>query len=337
MSDNRFFVRAWIVATLSITVVFTASAQTPKITGEHSVYDFGQVVKGAKVTHTFVIKNGGKEPLIVNKIDNPCDCFSAKFDRTIDPGKEGRIHVTIDTSKQQGPLFLTGIINTNDPDRPVTHLTVKGLVKGPITLLPQDHFALTAVHGENKVHHLFLEINRPKPLKVRGIESTSELFTPRVETVTPGKKYRITIKASGNADVGLHRGTVNIKTDDPQNPVIPIDGSVLILSSVAIEPGTLFLSRMSPEEAMKGMKKDSWKVTLKSVHRQEFSVVDVTSEAPYLGATYRPLDDKKSYELLVEVKPNTVLKQGKYFADLVVKTTLPDAQSVKVPVFVEVR
>jgi hypothetical protein len=158
-----------------------------------------------------------------------------------------------------------------------------------------------------------------------------------VETIVPGKKYRITIKANGNADLGLHRGTINLKTDDPRKPLIPIDGSVLIISSVAIDPGTLFLSRMTPEEAMKGMKRDAWKVKLKNVHQQAVSVLEVTSEAPYLAATYRPLEDGKSYELLVEVKPNTVLKQGKYFADLVVKTNLPDAQSLKVPVFVEVR
>lgn len=325
------------MVTLSLAIALAASAQAPKIGGKNAVYDFGQVVKGARITHTFVIENEGKEPLTITEIKNPCDCFSATFDRTIDPGKEGRIHVTIDTSKQEGPLLLTGVINTNDPERPMTHLIIKGLVKGPITLLPQDHFALTAVHGENKIYHLFLEINRPKPLKVRGIESTNPLFTPRVETVTPGKKYRITIKASGKADIGLHSGKVNIKTDDPEKPVIPIDGSVLIISSVTAQPSPLFLSRMTPEEAMKGMKKDTWKVVLKSLHREEFSVVDVTSEASYLAATYRPLDGKKSYELLVEVKPNTVLKQGRYAADLVVKTNLPDAQNLKVPVFVEVR
>jgi hypothetical protein len=326
-----------IALAMSFSVSLAASAQAPKITGKNATYDFGQVVKGAKVTHTFVIKNAGQAPLTVNKITNPCDCFSATFDPTIAPGKEGRIYVTLDTSKQEGPLLLTGVIHTNDPERPTTQLIVRGLVKGPIALLPQDHFALTAVHDDIKVHHLFLEINRAKPLKVRGIESTNPLFTPRIETITAGKKYRITIKASGKADLGVHTGKINIKTDDPDKPVIPIDGSVLIISSVKIDPGTLFLSRMSPEEAMKGVKNDKWKVTLKSIHSQEFSVLDVSSDVPYLAATYRPLDNNKSYELLVEVKPNTVLKQGKYFADLVVKTNLPDAQKLKVPVYVEVR
>jgi hypothetical protein len=326
-----------IALALSLALAAPTSAQAPKIGGHNAIFDFGSVVKGAKVTHKFVVKNEGQAPLTISKITNSCDCFSAKFDETIEPGKEGTIDVTVDTSKQEGPIQLIGVINSNDPERPVTHLTIKGLVKGPIALLPQDHFALTAVRGENKVSHIILEINRPKPLKVKGIESTNPLFKPRVETVTPGKKYRITIKASSNADLGLHSGTINIKTDDPEKPVIPIDGSVLIISSVAIEPGTLYLSRMTPEQAMKGMKKDDWKVVLKNVHHESFSVLEVKSLAPFLGATYRPLKDKKSYEVLVEVKPNTILKQGKYFADLLVKTNLPDAQNLKVPVSFEVR
>jgi hypothetical protein len=328
--------RKSIMLVIFLIVALAASGQMPKIGGKNAIFDFGQIVKGTNITHTFLIKNEGQAPLIVDKITNPCDCFSATFDRTIDPGKEGRIHVTIDTAKQEGPLFLTAVVHTNDPERASTQLIIKGLVKGPIALLPQDHFALTAVHGENKIYHLFLEINRQKPLKVRGIESTNPLFVPRVETVASGKKYRITIKASGNADLGVHRGTVNIKTDDPQKPVISIDGSVLIISSIAIDPGTLFLPNMSPEEAMKGMKKEAWKVVLKNLRNQPFSVVEVTPEAPFLGATYRPLN-KNSYELSVEVKPNTILKQGKYFSGLLVKTDLPDAQSLRVPVFVEIR
>jgi Protein of unknown function (DUF1573) len=326
-----------IALALSLALAAPASAQAPKIGGKNANFDFDAVVKGAKVTHTFVVKNEGQAPLIISKITNSCDCFSARFDETIAPGKEGNIDVTIDTSKQEGPILLTGVIHSNDPERPTTQLSIKGLVKGPIALLPRDHFALTAIRGENKVSHLFLEINRPKPLKVKGIESTNPLFKPRVETVTPGKKYRITVKASSNADLGLHSGMINIKTDDPEKPVIPIDGSILIISSIAIEPGTLFLSRMTPEEAMKGMKNDAWKVVLKNVHQQAFSVLEVTTLAPFLGATYRPLKDKKSYEVLVEVKPNTILKQGKYFADLTVKTNLPDAQNLKVPVSFEVR
>ena len=326
-----------IAIAMCLALALPAAAQAPKIGGRDSIFDFGSVVKGTKIAHRFVVKNEGQAPLVISKIGNPCDCFSAKFDGTIEPGKEGLIDVTVDTSKQEGPILMTGAVSSNDPERPVTHLTIKGLVKGPITLLPQDHFALTAVRGENKVYHMFLEINRPEPLKVKGIESTNPLFKPRVETVMPGKKYRITIKASSNADLGLHSGKVNIETDDPAKPLIPIDGSVLIISSVAVEPGTLFLSRMTPEEAMKGMKKDAWKVVLKNVHHEPFSVVEVTSLAPYLGATYRPLKEKHSYEVLVEVKPNTILKQGRYFSDLLVKTNLPDAQSLKVPVCVEVR
>ena len=66
-------------------------------------------------------------------------------------------------------------------------------------------------------------------------------------------------------------------------------------------------------------------------------IVSVTSDVPFVHAWNQARSDGSSYEVFVEIRPNDVLRPGRTITNLHVKTSLPDAQDVKVPVWVEVR
>ena len=309
----------------------------PAIRIEEPKLDFGAIVFGQPVSHTFVVSNQGGSPLLLQEVVSKCDCFHATFEKTIAPGQTGRIETSIDTSQLQGPVFLTVVIRSNDPVRKIATLEIKGFVNGPIMLLPRDHLDLTTVAGENREQVLFLEVNRKRPLKVRGVESTSTVFAPSWEASTPGRRYRIVVKANGSQAPGLHRGTIRIRTDDKQLPIVPVECSLLVLSSVAAEPGTLFLPPLGQEEARKGKSEKSWKVVVRNLRNRPFTIVSVTSDVPFVHAWNQARSDGSSYEVFVEIRPNDVLRPGRTITNLHVKTSLPDGQDVKVPVWVEVR
>jgi hypothetical protein len=61
-------------------------------------HDFGDVVQGEKVVHTFTFKNTGKDPLIINAVQPTCGCTVTEWTRTpIPPGQNGEITVTFDS------------------------------------------------------------------------------------------------------------------------------------------------------------------------------------------------------------------------------------------------
>ncbi|MDJ1484447.1 DUF1573 domain-containing protein [Cytophagaceae bacterium YF14B1] len=61
-------------------------------------YDFGDVIQGEKVTHTFPFKNTGKDPLIISVVQPTCGCTVTEWTRTpIPPGQSGDITVTFDS------------------------------------------------------------------------------------------------------------------------------------------------------------------------------------------------------------------------------------------------
>jgi Protein of unknown function (DUF1573) len=308
----------------------------PAMKVEATRFDFGSVVFGQRISHAFTLRNQGSSPLIVQEVVSRCDCFHADFDKTIAPGQAGRIQTAIDTTDLQGPVFLTVLVRTNDPHHPTAPLEIKGFVNGPVMLLPQDHLNLTAIQGEPKEQVVTLEINRKRPLNVKGVDSTSAAFVPLLETTTPGRRYRIVVRADANQPVGVHSGTVRIRTDDKQ-PVIPIDCTILILSSVVVEPSALYLPPLDQQEARKGTGKTNWKVALKNVRNRPFVIVGVSSDLPFIHAWSEARPAATSQEVLVAIGQNDFLKPGKTISKVHVKTSLPDAQNVEIPVWVEVR
>lgn len=116
-----------------------AVAATPVPTGpttsikfDQDSYDWGKVMDGEKVTHTFKFKNTGKEPLIISNAKGSCGCTVPEWPKdAIAPGGSGEIKVIFD-SKGKGAVGgkedskrVTVTANTDPVD---TYLTIKGKI-----------------------------------------------------------------------------------------------------------------------------------------------------------------------------------------------------------------
>ena len=102
---------------LSLTVAaYTAQAQTttptikaagpvagPAITFEEVKYDFGSVVQGGTVDHTFKFKNTGTAPLVINNIGVSCGCTTPEWTKApVLPGKTGTIAAHFNSTGKVG-------------------------------------------------------------------------------------------------------------------------------------------------------------------------------------------------------------------------------------------
>jgi len=66
-------------------------------------FDFGDIVKGETVSHKFVFKNTGTEPLIVLNVQTTCGCTAPKWpNEPIPPGESGEILVNFNSAKKIG-------------------------------------------------------------------------------------------------------------------------------------------------------------------------------------------------------------------------------------------
>jgi hypothetical protein len=92
---------AFVLTTLFFAPVFAQSKKTgPEITFEETTIDYGKIEEKSDGARTFVFRNTGNEPLIIERAQPTCGCTVPEWTREpIMPGKEGRIQVTYDTKR----------------------------------------------------------------------------------------------------------------------------------------------------------------------------------------------------------------------------------------------
>ena len=80
-----------------------SGSNAPAIRFETTEYDFGKVLQGEQVSHTFKFKNVGDAPLIISRIEKTCGCTTPDFSsKPIKPGESGKITVTYDSKGHKG-------------------------------------------------------------------------------------------------------------------------------------------------------------------------------------------------------------------------------------------
>jgi hypothetical protein len=81
-------------------------------------------------SHEFTLRNVGDAPLALEEVRTGCSCSVAAYDRTIAPGGQGRVRLTVDVYRQwAGREFRRTVwLTTNDPEAAQVSLVVRGLV-----------------------------------------------------------------------------------------------------------------------------------------------------------------------------------------------------------------
>jgi len=75
----------------------------PAITFEEVKYDFGSVVAGGTVDHTFKFKNTGTAPLVISNIGVSCGCTTPEWTKApVLPGKTGTISAHFNSTGKMG-------------------------------------------------------------------------------------------------------------------------------------------------------------------------------------------------------------------------------------------
>jgi hypothetical protein len=90
-----------------------------------SVFNFGKITEGEKVTFNFRFRNSGKKPLVITNTTASCGCtVPEKPEKPIMPGEEGFIKVVFNSKGKSGhqEKNITVMSNTN-PEFPKLQLT----------------------------------------------------------------------------------------------------------------------------------------------------------------------------------------------------------------------
>ncbi len=90
-------------------------------------HNFGKIEQGKPVTHAFLFKNTGTEPVIISKVEVSCGCTTPEFTRDpVLPGRTGTIKATYDAANLHG--FIKPLTVLSNSESPSITLYLKGEV-----------------------------------------------------------------------------------------------------------------------------------------------------------------------------------------------------------------
>lgn len=100
-----------------------------KASVSETVFDFGQIKKGEKVSKQFTISNAGSKKLIVRTVKNNCGCIKTTLSKNeILPGETATLRIDYDSFAKEGRDQKIVTMILNDPLMPEVKFEVKGEV-----------------------------------------------------------------------------------------------------------------------------------------------------------------------------------------------------------------
>ena len=224
---------------------------------------FGTMPKRVTGTHSWEIKNVGQGVLDLWLEETSCSCTVAKLtdeksDKEnpgtakktvkIPPGKTAPIEVTWET-RDWNAFAQTVTLGTNDPEKSVVTLMVRGKILPPVAVEPSSTVSFPNAANE-QTHRASVRILSPDQagLKItKIINSKPNLIITETKPMTPEELKPLNVKSGYHLDIqvkpGLPLGPFKeelvVQTDNPTNPETKITIAGKITGPISVFPEKL--------------------------------------------------------------------------------------------------
>lgn len=233
-----------ILSIFSIALVLSLNLNAqPKleIVGGDS-YNWNKVTpKESPLKATIMLKNTGKERLLINSVRPSCGCTAVLLDTSqLEPGQTAKLDVKLNITNKPGPVVKTIFIASNDPQNPNVNLYLKADVHVEIEVSPNQYFNFDDMKvGVESTSKVKIINHSTKSVTFTDILITPEYLKvnlPKELVLKPNEEFEIvaTVKPPTKGYFGCN---LKMKTSHPEYPEILIMGSSVVSDTEVIKSG----------------------------------------------------------------------------------------------------
>jgi hypothetical protein len=315
------------------TPVVLAKEGVPKAALDATAHHFGRVSRGTVVTKSFVIRNAGAAPLLIENMQFSTPGMRARVATTIEPGASAELKIEWDTSHYTRDAEGQALLMLNDPDMPKLVLTLTGFVVSPIDVEPVPAFYLSQFRGEASAQTVTIRNNRDRTLQITGTERRGESFTLAVKTVEPGRVYAVTATALPDLAPGEYRESALMFTDDPERPKIRLEVNILVKRDVhasveAIDMGQVRIASVKANPSLLDLLRQTVILEARSA---DMRITEIESNLPFVTLQYEPEGPAKRVRIDVGLDPRK-LSAGEHSGSVRIHTSLEAVPLVTLPI-----
>jgi hypothetical protein len=212
----------------------------PKIEFTENSWNFGNVKQGKILTHIFIFQNTGDSTLLINRVLTSCGCAAALVsEKRVEPGKKGKIKVTLNTRGYEGMLSKYVFVESNDPNQPQKELKISADIDVPprpkIDLDKYSHDMGLILESEDVQAEMGVRNKGELELSVEFFHRDAEFFLDGKEISSPvkiaaGEEKKVEVRIPFREKLGLIREYVLLKSNDPMRPNLSLYLSGYVVS-----------------------------------------------------------------------------------------------------------
>jgi hypothetical protein len=328
----------WVVAgvaTLAMGASDSARAQgQPKIDIPETRHDFGRVFERKQYVHDFIVYNRGDAELEIKNVRPTCGCTVTNYDKTIAPGKQGKIEFVLDGEKVHDEFNKNATVSSNDPVSPTMTIAVSGIEVPYLDIQPEGTVYLHGRHGEQVVKTMTVKTNEDiSDFKITRVSSNiDDKITYTVKPSSMPGAYDVTVYKNPNLPTLITYGNIYLHTNSSVEPTTPIQVHVVTKGDITVSPTMVNFGPVRFADTA-GSGQEVTRAIIVSKSSGKFAVKDVEFNNPNFRASVAPVTDGLQYRVEVTFKPplksNTTQSET---AEMIIHTSDAGEPAIRVQV-----
>jgi hypothetical protein len=227
----------YILTLLLLTPVPAAQPTPPRLVVESAEADLGEARSGSKLTHTFRLENHGQRLLQIRNIRTSCGCTASDIStREIPSGGYATLTASLDLTGRSGPQHEQIRLQTNDPRSPQKVLTLRANAIPRVRVTPQTLNFQQITAQDPPTGRIVIESTTEAPLEITGIHITNSRVEAELHEEKPGQQFTLSVRPLKTDPPGHYTDQIDIRTDDPEMPSIPVWIMWQIAEAVTVAP-----------------------------------------------------------------------------------------------------
>lgn len=213
-----------------------SSHSNPFIVFDSAFYHFGKVPQNQRISHSFVFRNLGLQPLEVSIESSSCRCTAALMaGKYVSPGQTGEVEIAFSPnySNSETSIKETVMLRTNDPRKPRVVLTVAAETYPTVKVMPRRLNFRELAMGSVAKRKLTVVSPNAKVLK---IETNSPDIAARIIDSPNEEGFTTYIVVSVKPSIQSSGDKLMIYTDDTISPKIEVPIAYETAASVIVTP-----------------------------------------------------------------------------------------------------
>jgi predicted double-glycine peptidase len=310
----------------------TDLGERPNVQVKEVLYDFGYAKHLQTITHNFELKNIGSLPLEILEVSSSCACTAVLLsEKIVPPHQTAKIESKFETKLNRGRQTATIKVRTNDPNTPVIHLTLTGVVAGLARIVPNNIY-LRNIENQEEIHKM-IEVydSGNNKLRVKNVTSSSPYITTKLQQIYKDglvAKIFVTIKP------GIPFGDFNEKlimlTEGYQYPHVEILVRGKVVRPISLVPDQFFMGFVKKGEVARRVAR------LRKKGPADLKIQKIESNDHSVTATFEEIEPGKEYAIEVTFTA-PISETGKSEALIKIYTNDIDQPLLEVPFYAIVK